>query len=75
MWQTRWFAEQCEGKAFAWAKKPVASEPAGEPNTEGVSSPNKKLMSVSEYLSGVRGDEEPADERGEKRVKQNKRTA
>ena len=68
MWQARRFAELCEEKALAWAKKPVASEPAGEPNTEGVSSPQQKPMSVSEYLNGVWGDDEPADEQGVKRV-------
>jgi hypothetical protein len=64
----RWLADLCEGKALAWAKKPVASEPAGKPNTDGVSSPQQKTMSASEYLNGVWGDEEPADEQGVKRV-------
>ena len=57
MWQRRRFAEYSEEKALVWAKNPVASEPAGEPNTEGVSSPQQEPMSASEYLKGVWGDE------------------
>ena len=68
MWQARRFAELCEEKALAWAKKPVASEPAGEPNTEGASFPDQTKDEHSEYLSGAWGNEKPADERGVKRV-------
>lgn len=49
------FAELAREKQMEWAKKPVASEPAGEPNAACVSAPVKRDERSEFHMWGFGG--------------------